>query len=533
MQAGLPFGQIVSPTPSSTSQMWFDPTRGLVVYDTPEHAKLCQAVPAAVHLGEQLVAFPATIQNLQVARWLGYAVPPVMDTSYSWPGRYKPFTAQRLSANFLVMHPRAFCLSDMGTGKTLAILWAADFLMQHNPGLKALVVAPLSTLQRVWSDALFTNFTGRRSGVVLHGDQKKRRRLLDEDHDFYIINPDGLPVIHKELSQRKDIGLVVIDEAAAYRDRTTERHKLARKVLQTRPYIWLATGTPTPNGPLDAFGLALLVNGAFGESWASYQGRTTIRVSPFVLKPRQGAQHTAHQLLRPAVRFAIEDCVDLPPCTVQKRDVELSPEQTKAYVEMKRDLRLLAASGKPINAVNEAVLRLKLIQISCGVVYGSGQGADRELLHVNCAPRLKVLREVLAETKNKAIIFAPLTSVLHMLHRELKEFTREIINGEVSQKDRAVIFNDFQSASEPRLLIADPATMAHGLTLTAASGIIWYAPTDRTELYLQANKRIDRPGQTTHTTITQLAATPIEREIYRRLEANETMQGLILQLAKG
>jgi len=74
--------------------------------------------------------------------------------------------------------------------------------------------------------------------------------------------------------------------------------------------------------------------------------------------------------------------------------------------------------------------------------------------------------------------------------------------------------------------------MAHGLTLTAASCIIWFAPTDRTELYLQANKRIDRPGQTKTNIVIQLAATKIEREIFRRLEANESMQGLVLQLAK-
>jgi len=121
-----------------------------------------------------------------------------------------------------------------------------------------------------------------------------------------------------------------------------------------------------------------------------------------------------------------------------------------------------------------------------------------------------------------------------MLSRELrKTFSVEVINGEVPAKQRNEIFSSFMDAEHPRVLVADPGTMSHGLTLTAASAIIWYAPTDRTETYLQANKRIDRPGQTKTTTIVQLAATPVEREIYRRLEANETMQGLVLQMAKG
>jgi SNF2 family DNA or RNA helicase len=157
----------------------------------------------------------------------------------------------------------------------------------------------------------------------------------------------------------------------------------------------------------------------------------------------------------------------------------------------------------------------------------------RVVHRVDVAPRIAALREVMAECPAKIIIFAPLTSVLNLLNQELKEFTRAVINGAVTQKERSELFRSFQDDEKPRVLIADPATMAHGLTLTAASTIIWFAPTDRTELYLQANKRIDRPGQVRSTTIVHLAASPVEREIYRRLAANESMQGLILQLAKG
>ena len=121
-----------------------------------------------------------------------------------------------------------------------------------------------------------------------------------------------------------------------------------------------------------------------------------------------------------------------------------------------------------------------------------------------------------------------------MLARELKkDYAVEMIYGDVPARQRNQIFSDFMSAENPRVLVADPGTMSHGLTLTAASCIVWYAPTDRTETYLQANKRIDRPGQVHATTIVQLAATAAEREVYRRLANNESMQGLILALAKG
>lgn len=127
---------------------------------------------------------------------------------------------------------------------------------------------------------------------------------------------------------------------------------------------------------------------------------------------------------------------------------------------------------------------------------------------------------------------APLTSVVRMLDKELTEYTRAVVNGEVAHKARSEIFRAFQEDENPRVLIADPGTMAHGLTLTAASTIVWFCPVDKTEIYLQANKRIDRPGQVQSTTIVQLASTPVEREIFHRLERNESMQGVILRMVR-
>ncbi len=508
--------------------MWFDQTRNVVVYDTNDD-RIISSVPDAVCLHNGFVACPASLYNLQLLRYLGFDTPQPMDANYDWPGRYVPFNAQRVTANFLAVHPRAFVLNDMGTGKTLAALWAADFVMRSNPGIRCLVVAPLSTLERVWADAIFQNLLGRRRCVVLHGSASKRRELLATDADFYIVNYDGVEVLQRELAVRDDIRMVIIDEASAYRNRTIERHRVARKLLASRDYLWLMTGTPTPNGPTDAYGMAKLVNNAFGEGWQSYHDRVMVKVSMYKWVPKTGAHAEAHKLLQPSVRFAISDCIDLPPCTVQARDVDLSPDQAKAYKEMKKDLQIMAARG-PITADNEAVMRLKLLQISCGAIYG----VDREIHHVDAAPRLKALKELMEQCREKIIVFAPFTSVVHMLSRELrKTFSVEVINGEVPAKQRNEIFSSFMDAEHPRVLVADPGTMSHGLTLTAASTIIWYAPTDRTETYLQANKRIDRPGQTKTTTIVQLAATPVEREIYRRLEANETMQGLVLQMAKG
>lgn len=520
---------------------WSDPSRNLLVYDSPIPDRIQEIVPGAVRLHNGYVAVPRTLYALQLLKYLDHPITPPLE-SYDWPGQYTPFEAQRTTANFLCANPRAFVLSDMGTGKTLAALWAADHIMsQAPPGtMRALIVAPLSILQRVWADAIFQNFLGRRTFAILHGTPKQREALLAQPYDFYIINYDGLavgaPGKHKELGRsifaalemRTDIRIAIADEASAYRDATTRRHHVARRLLSGRDYLWLMTGTPTPNGPTDAYGMAKLVNNAFGESFTSFKQRVLYKASMWKWVPRAGAQTEARKLLQPSVRFAIEDCVDLPPCTTQQREVELSDEQKKAYKALQRDLILAVKDGRVITAANEAVLRLKLLQVCGGAIYGP----EHEVNLIDARPRLSALLEVLEQTEHKVIVFASLTSVLNLLNKELKNYSRAVINGAVSAKERNKIIGAFQTEENPRILLADPATMSHGLNLVQATTVVWYLPIDRTELFLQANKRIHRPGQMYPTTIVELVSTPIEREIFKRLEHNESMQGVLLGMVR-
>lgn len=529
--------------------MLYSAAHNALVYKTDAPLPILATTDGAARLDGGHIAVPATLPNLQALQALDYpTVAPMENAGYDWPIKrpWKPLPHQKTTSNFLTLHRRCFCLNDMGTMKTLSALWAADFLMEmerrEGRAFRALIVAPLSILRSVWGDAIFQNFVNRRKFVLLHGDAEKRRKLLNIDADFYIINHDGLGVgvpmerkqpftgLAKDLEDRKDIRLAIVDEASVYRDSTTKRHRVARRLLGEREYLWMMTGTPTPNGPVDAYGLAKLVNNAHGENLTNYKSRVMMQLFKFKWVPRQGSAQAAKAMLTPAIRYAIEDCVDLPPCTTQQRDVEMSPTQLKAYNALKREAVLMMKEGQMVQAVNQAALRIKLIQIACGAVYDD----KHDTYTLDASPRIAVLREVLEQCAEKVIVFAPLTNVLNMLHKDLcKEFSCAVINGQVGQDERAKVFRGFQSGDHPRVILADPATMAHGLTLTAASTIVWYAPTDKTELYIQANKRIDRPGQTKNTTIVQIAATPVEREIYRRLENNETMQGVILKLTEG
>jgi len=528
------------------TQLFHSPERNLLVYETGKVADVVRYVPDAKQLNGSYVAVPKNLHNMQLLRWLDLPVLPPMD-GYDWPRAqgFTPTAAQRTMANFMVLHPRSFNLSDMGTMKTLATLWAADFIMRQHPegSCRAVIVAPLSILQRVWGDAIFRHFLGRRTYQIVYGDERKRKDLLQQPADFYIINFDGLGVgaqtrrkfelagLSAQFRDRADIRIAIIDEASAYRDSRTKRSRIARILFspERRPYLWLLTGTPTPNGPCDAYGLARQVNNAFGESFVSFKQRTMIQVSQYKWIPRAGSNEMARKLLSPAIRFGIEQVWDGPELTYQQRDVELTPQQRELFKSLRNQLQVVV-NNEPITPANEAAARLKFLQISMGAIYDHAHHSHP----VDASPRFREAEAVIEQTDRKVVIFVPLTNVLHLLRSHLsKRWSCGVLNGEVSVKDRNELLARFASSEHPHIILADPQTTAHGINeLVAADTIIWFGPTDKTELFIQGNKRLHRPGQKYPVTVVQLVSHAIEREIFRRLENNESQQGVLLRAVK-
>ncbi len=528
---------------------WFhDPARGLSIY--PRSDVLLQAIPEArvlrsSHNGS-LVAVPHTLRNAQVLRHFSYPVAPVItDQNYDWPAPpgVKPYASQKVAANFMALHPRCFNLSDMGVGKTNAALWASEFLMRHHPPgtFRVLVVCPLSIVETVWVTAIFRNFLSHRKVEVLYGSADRRLAKLALPADYYLVNHDGVGVgaragkkgivlegFSKALAERSDIRMVIVDEASAYKDAQTKRHRIARMVIGKRDHLVLMTGTPVPNSPTDAYGLAKLINNAWGKSFGTFRSETMFRpgAHPHIWRPLRDGYEKAQKILTPAVRISIESVWDSPPVTTQSREVALTPAQTKAMADLKRDLQI-KINGHEITALNEVGARLKFMQIAAGVVYDS----NRKTHVIEAEPRLSEIETVIEETSRKVVIFAGLTSVIDLLYKRLsKRWSCAILNGNVPPKERADVIREFGREGGLRIVICDPQATSHGINdFVTADTCIFATPTDKTELYLQGIKRLVRPGQKFPTTIVQIVSTKLEREIFKRLEHNESMQGALLE----
>lgn len=506
-----------------------------LVINSREPDRILNVIPTAKSFtvkGKHLVAVPHKPTETKVLRNLGYNPPAPISEYYDWPGRYKPFSAQKEAAAFLSTYDRAFNLSELGTGKSLASLWAYDYLRSVGKMNRVLIISPLSTLERTWADEVFQHFP-HLTYCVLYGSREKRIKLLKGDFDVYIVNHDGAQIIEPHLKERTDIDLVIVDEIAqAARNASTDRWKAINKIINKGKVpraCWGMTGTPTPNAPTDAWAQCrLIVPSSVPPYFNRFKGQVMRQLSQFSWVPKPDATEIVHDVMQPAVRFTRDECLDLPPLMYETRQVPLTPEQNKAYKEMVARMRTEADNGE-ITAVNEAVKMGKLVQIACGVVYS----ADKQELTIPSSPRIEETRELVRQAEGKVIVFVPYVSSVRMVSEELrKDFTVEVIHGGVKKDDRDRIFGDFQKAKDPKVLVAQPAAMSHGLTLTAASTIIWYSCVTSNEVFEQANGRINRPGQKMNNFIVMLEGTPVEKRIYSRLRNKQKMQGALLDEVK-
>lgn len=477
----------------------------------------------------KMLAVPHTIETTRLARNFGFKVPAPITSYYDWNGD-TPFRTQKITAALLTMHHRAYVLSQMGTGKTRAALHALNWLMQEKVIQRAIVVAPLSTLTIVWDREIFACFPDLSVGI-LFGTKAQRLKVLNEPHDIYVINHDGLMVLHRELAQRPDIDAVIIDELAVFRNQRTARWKCLNTLIQPRKYVWGLTGSPMPNEPTDAWAQCrLLTPNTVPSFFKQFQRMTMTQVSQFRWVPKKEAIDIVYEAMQPGVRFKRSDCMELPPIIHVSREVQLSPEQDTAYQTLIKKLRIAYKAGE-VTAANEGVLFSKLLQIASGWVYAT-QGQHRQTIDLVPKPRLEALKGVLDECEGKAIVFVDFIHAAHEVADALTAagYSVGFVTGDTPKSARDETFRMFQEQPLPHVLVAHPRCMAHGLSLTAASMIVWYTPTTSLETYEQACARISRPGQKEKQVIVHLTGTPIETKLYKRLQHKAHLQGALLEL---
>lgn len=477
--------------------------------------KVTTVIPKSKQIGQNKVAVSWGLDEAQVLKNLQIKnIPSPIMGKYHWPGMYKPFDHQKTTASFLTLNRRAFCLNEQGTGKTGSVIWAADYLMSIGKIRRVLVICPLSIMDSAWRADLF-KFTMHRTVDIAYGSREKRNQIIASDAEFVIINYDGVDIVQEAISNGK-FDLIVVDEANAYKNAQTTRWKTLNRILKPDTWLWMLTGTPAAQSPVDAYGLAKLVNPlGVPKFYTAFKDSVMYKITQFKWVARPDADKVVFSALQPAIRFTKDKCLDLPEMTYVTREVELTPQQRKYYDLLRKKL-VLQTAGEQITAVNAAVGLSKLLQISCGAVYSD----SGETLEFDIKNRYKVLREAIDETQQKILIFVPFKHTIELLSEKLQAdgFSTAIISGDVSATKRTEIFKSFQETPNPRVLIIQPQAAAHGVTLTAADTVVWWGPTPSLEIYAQANARAHRAGQRHPVTVIRLQGSNAEKHLYKMLD---------------
>ena len=453
--------------------------------------------------------------EVQLLRNLGIKeVPSPIQGRYAWPGMFTPFDHQRTTADFLTLNSRCFVFNEAGTGKTSAAAWAADYLMTQGKVKRVLIVCPVSIMETAWRSDLFKTVM-HRTVAIAQGSRTQRKAVIAGNYEFVIINFDGVKVVTEEL-MNGGFDLIIVDEANAIKSVQTERWKCVSELVKPGVRLWMMTGTPASQSPLDAYGLAKLVNpDAVPRFFGAFRDRVMIKMSQYRWMPRQDAQSIVHQVLQPAIRFTKAECLDLPDMLYSTREVPLTPQQAKYYDAIKKQMAVIAA-GAEVTAVNAASMLNKLLQISQGAVYTD----DRDVVEFDVDNRVDELLDVIAGTNEKVLVFIPYRHTLTMLEERMLKagYTTATIHGGVAANKRAEIIKQFQTEDDPRILLMVPQATAHGITLTRANQVVWWGPVSSTEIYIQANARAHRAGQKNCVTVTHLQGSPVERRMYSMLQ---------------
>lgn len=320
--------------------------------------------------------------------------------------------------------------------------------------------------------------------------------------------------------------LVVIDESTRIKTPGAARTKAILKLFKRAPYKRILTGTPVTEGVENLFSQLLFL----GEDILGFSSFYTFRnryceMGGFQQKEIVGYRNLPElvSLVEPfSFHVRKEDCLDLPAKVYETREVDLTPEQRKAYDDLKK--RLVAELGGATLSVPQAMTKvMRLQQIACGW-FPTDEG---DIIPLPCN-RLKVLKDVLEDVRGKAIIWcrfrADIEAVLKLLGKDAVAYF-----GDVSSEDRTRAIEEFQNGKVP-YFVGNPKSGGIGLTLTAATTVIYYSNSFSLEERLQSEDRAHRIGQTkTVTYIDLLARNTVDEKIVKALQEKKDVAELVMQ----
>ena len=404
---------------------------------------------------------------------------------------------------------------EMGTGKTKVALDNLAMLYDKGKVNGALIIAPKGVYKTWYSQEIPTHlFSHIRYKLVLWQatiNQKQKKRLdtlfkTGVDLHILIMNVEafsttkGVDFAKKFLSCHETF--MIVDESTTIKNPGAKRTKNIINLAMHAKYRRILTGSPVTKSPLDLYKQCEFLDPYLlnHSSYYTFRSRyATMRTANFNGRSVQlvvGYKNLAElsEKLKPfSYRVLKDECLDLPPKTYMKRIITLTPEQQKVYRQMKQ-MALAEMNGKIITTMTALTQLMRLHQITCGHFK-----ADDDSIQPIKNNRLSQLLEVLEELEGKAVIWAHYQFDVQTIVKAITEkYGKQSVvtyYGLTPNDIRQTNLERFQTKEETRFLVGTPQTGGYGITLTAASTMIYYSNGYDLEKRTQSEARIDRIGQ--------------------------------------
>ena len=443
--------------------------------------------------------------------------------------KYKPHEYQAYATDFILTHPTAAVLLEMGLGKSVITLTAIyELYMNRFEISRVLVIAPLRVARDTWPDEIrkWDHLKGLTYSVAV-GTAAERRAALQQNVHVHIINRENVQWLVGDSGLPFDYDMVVIDELSSFKSYQAKRFRSLMKVRPLVKRIVGLTGTPSSNGLMDLWAeFRLLDMGKrLGRFITHYRDefflpdkRSAQQI--FSYKPKPGSEEEIYRRIGDiTISMKSADFLKMPECVMNEVCVSMSDAEAKLYKAMKDDL-VVTLKGEEIDAVNAAALSGKLCQMANGALYGE----DKHTLPIHDR-KLDALEDLIEGANGKPVLVAYWFK--HDLARIQKRFcVREI----KSSKDIA----DWNAGKIP-VAVVHPASAGHGLNLqTGGSTLIWFGLTWSLELYQQTNARLWRQGQKSETVVIHHIITrgTIDETIMKALDQKNLTQSALMDAVR-
>ncbi len=443
--------------------------------------------------------------------------------------KYNPHDYQRYAAEFIIAHPVAALLLDMGLGKTSITLTAInDLLFDSFEIHKVLVVAPLRVARDTWSAEIekWEHLKNLRYSVVVGMAQERISALLTPA-DIYIINRENIQWLVEESGLPFDFDMAVIDELSSFKNHQSKRFRAFMKVRPKLKRIVGLTGTPAGNGLMDLFAEFKLLDmgerlgrliGQYRNAYFQPDKRNGMVIYSY--KPLPNAERQIYDKISDiTISMKATDHLKMPELVTTEYMVRLSEKEKEKYDRLKKEL-VLSTEDNEVTAANAASLSNKLSQMANGAVYSD----DESIIEIHDR-KLDALEDIIESMNGKPLLVA------YWFKHDLERITKRF---DVREIRSSVDISDWNSGKIPVALI-HPASAGHGLNLqSGGSTLVWFGLTWSLELYQQTNARLWRQGQTADTVVIQhiIAKGTIDEQIMKALKTKDTAQAAIIIAVK-